>query len=440
MEQLADVVIVSIFGRGNWLASELASRGWKVTLVDVSDRMGEWEPEDAEGPFGLLESADLFPTQKTRLIDEGEAYAAPEGLTFWLPNGPLECKSELTAFQLEKRTIPNLVESYLRRPGLPSKESEKERRVIAGWPFQESWFAHLAHQFASSVHIENHRALEHGWASPVFAPFLVRQVTRTGWAKGVKNCQSSGVKVRPNAGIRDVRFNGTLMDVVEVEDDRSGVERGRSFVWLLSSDETQRFTPAVHQALYPQGVIQPEWYWTRYQVALKGKVFKDQLPLWTAIIEDVFLPWTHTNLLVVRKRAEGPALDVWTRLPIGVRFDKAYLEGIKAEIERRIGERIPQSEPAVELMPAEYRLEPEKLGPPRFPVFAEKAWGRRTSVSSKNLFFDHPELWECLDWLGQFRHQNKVLIKLEKLKAAWDAEERKALQRLERQNSRSSSP
>ena len=103
MENVADVVIVSIYGRGNWLASELAGRGWKVSLVDVSEKMGEWEPEDCETPFGMFETSDLIPSQSTRLSDEGESVVLPNGMTILLPDGPIEFKGELTSHQLERR-------------------------------------------------------------------------------------------------------------------------------------------------------------------------------------------------------------------------------------------------------------------------------------------------------------------------------------------------
>ena len=31
-----DVVLVSVFGRGNWLAAELKNEGFSVTLIDLS--------------------------------------------------------------------------------------------------------------------------------------------------------------------------------------------------------------------------------------------------------------------------------------------------------------------------------------------------------------------------------------------------------------------
>ena len=32
----ASATVVSVYGRGNWIASELAARGWAVSLIDAS--------------------------------------------------------------------------------------------------------------------------------------------------------------------------------------------------------------------------------------------------------------------------------------------------------------------------------------------------------------------------------------------------------------------
>ena len=125
-----DLVVISAFGRGHWLALEFASRGWRVLLQDVTASLGDFDHRDVEGPFGLLEAADLHPSQRARLVDEGEFVQVPGGFTLWLPEGPLEFRSELTPFLLRAREIPHEVESYLRQPSFETKEALGERRSL----------------------------------------------------------------------------------------------------------------------------------------------------------------------------------------------------------------------------------------------------------------------------------------------------------------------
>lgn len=427
-----DVVIVSAYGRGNWLASELASRGWKVTLTDVTDSLGSWEPEDAEGPFGLLEASDLFPSQKTRLHEEGEMVGVNSGFTLWLKSGPIECRSELSAYQLDGHRIPKAVESYLRLPGLPDKEALRMRNALAKLPFSETWFAHFAHQIPSTVFAENHRALKASESAfPVFSPFSVRQASTIAATRGLKACQASGVRIRQKARVNDIRLSGRSIDVIEVQDNQAGIERGRVYVWLLSSAETEHSSKNVAKVLFPNGVLTPEWYWSRFRIdfSQSDSWQDDQLPAHIVIVDDPYLPWTHSNVIVLRKRAQKGTYDAWVRLPGRVRGDASYLEKIGREIEAALNARMPLFKPKLVGLPADARVPLEKLGPSPMPVFSKEQIRGFHPLRLTNLFYCGPEHWTFLDWTGQYRAQNILLAKLEKLRAIWVAEALKAEQK-----------
>lgn len=427
---LEDVVIVSAFGRGNWLAMELKQKGWKVTLVDVSEKLGPWSPEDVEGPFGFLESTEITESQKERLLKVGESFLVEPGMTFWLPGGPLECRSDLTDFQLQKwqktqgLSIAKEVQEYLRTSPQFVREQTKMRQQINKLSFDDTWLAGLAHQLADSAYAENHVALGQGQALPVFAPLWVRRITEKSRQQDLEACEEAGVRVRSRANVLDVRTGQRHMDAIEIEDNAAGVEKARAFVWMLSAAETEKTHPRVAQKLFPKGAVEPEWYWTRYRVALKGRVYSEQLPAQIVVVDDMHLPWTHANLLVLRQSAEPGQIDVWARLPLWARFDTEYQKELGREIEKRIDQRLPQGRPEIVELPIDTRVSREELGPPRWPVQGSAATVAST-IHLTNLFFDGPELWGQLDVLGACRHQSLILSRLDKLKAAWDAEERK---------------
>lgn len=432
----AHAVIVSVFGRGDWLASELAGRGWKVTLIDVSDQMGTWSSEEAEGPFGFLECATCLPSVKTRLMVEGEAVDVPQGLVLWLPEGPLELKSELTPFMLSKFGVGAEVQSYLRAP---LKSRERELRRILKKPFDESWLVHFAHQFSSTEFTENHRAAERKTALPLLTSFLIRNPTEAGRAKSLKACQASGVKVRAHARLKDLKQAGREFDAVELADEPAGVESGRVFVWMLSSAETARCPDSIGARVFPQGVKSPQWYWACFHVGLEAGL-ENEMPRWVAILKDPQLPWVHANLLIVRRGREPGRVSVWMRLPEWARFDKTYLENQAIEACEVMAAKLPGSRPKVMRWPSEYdaasRQEGEiKFGPPRHPVFVEGECGGRPTVG-RNFFLDSPETWNSLDWLGISNHQAEILAKLEKIKIQWDAAARKKAARMARELAR----
>ena len=419
----ADAVIVSAFGRGNWLASELASRGWQVTLVDVTESLGSWEPEDAEGPFGLMEASDLQPTQKTRLLEEGAMVTVESGLTLWLKDGPIECRSELTPYHLVNHGIGKVVETYLRKPGLADKESDRARQALAKAPFRETWLAHFAHQFVATAYAENHRGLETGESAvPIFAPFSIRQASSAGVQRGLKLCQSSGVKIRQKARVRDLRLMGRTVDVIEIQDERAGVESGRTFIWMLSSAESVRSTREVAKVLFPGGGLVPEWFWARFRVDFKGAADDDQFPAHVVMLEDPFLPWTHANAFVVRKRAEKKTYDAWVKLPARVREDREYFEKTGREVEALLAARLPLFDPKVVGLPLEARAGAEKAWPTPAPVFTPDQLRGLEILRLSNLFYCGPEHWSFLDWTGRYRTQNSILTRLERMRAQWLAQ------------------
>ncbi len=431
-DRVADAVIVSAYGRGNWLASELAGRGWKVTLADVTESLGPWQPEDAEGPFGFFDTADIVASQKTRLFSEGETVNSSSGMTFWFRNGPVEGRSELTSYQLQNKEISKAVEQYLRKQGgddASKKEAAKDLRALSRASFQESWFAHLCHQLASPVIEENHAALSVGEAIPFFAPFSIRKATTAGWQKGLQACQVAGVRVRAKSAVKDIRLAGRSVDAIEINDDRAGVEKGRTFVWMLSSLETQKCSKLVAGPLFSSGAVEPDWYWARFSVAFGGNLADDEIPQHVVLVEDPFLPWTHANVLVLRKRAEARRYDVWSRLPIRVRFDADYLKGVGTEIASVLSRRLPQMDPTIVALPIETKYSSDLLGGPRIPVFEAASLAKLNPLKAANLFFSGPEQWSSLDWQGQFRQQQQVLAQLEKLRAAWLAAEARQAQK-----------
>ena len=101
-QSLGDVIIVSIFGRGDWLASEMSRAGFQVQLVDVSPSMGRWAPEDWEGPFGFFHSADLNETQVAQLFEGESVVKIPSGFCLWTDEGPLNLLLHFFAFSNKK--------------------------------------------------------------------------------------------------------------------------------------------------------------------------------------------------------------------------------------------------------------------------------------------------------------------------------------------------
>ena len=73
-----EIAIVSIFGRGHWLAVELAKVGIPVALVDVTPDQGPWSEVDQLGPFGSF---------KAEILLEQNVKLQSQGVCLWLNDG-----------------------------------------------------------------------------------------------------------------------------------------------------------------------------------------------------------------------------------------------------------------------------------------------------------------------------------------------------------------
>ncbi len=449
-----DVVIVSAFGRGDWMAGELANQGWKVSLVDVTSHLSV-DPEamiDAEGPFGLFSCRELPPSYQARFFEESDLLPVESGFALWLGEGPIEFVSQLTKLQLARAEVSKPTIEYLRQKHEPgSREGKRSYRQVMQEPYRSNWPAGLAHQMASSLFSENHLALESGTALPFFSPYAIRQPTVKGREWTHNTLRARGVFVRYPARPLDVRVTGKVVDAIEIQDEFGGVEQAKSYVWMLTTAETRQLssraasniTPsepgALFTKLFPGGCTQPTWYWQRLRVDLQGTHPDDALPAAFVVMDDVFLPWTHSNLVVMRRRREARAFDAWLKLPMRIRNDKTtfdeYLLKLAGEIEERLRARMPLLEPRFTVPPLALRGQ-EVLPTPSMAIFAEDPFLDLEVLAVDNFFFCGPERWVQLDWLHAYRHQMTIIARLERLKERWEAEARRQAAREERQKAR----
>lgn len=413
---LFDLVCLSAYGRGNWIATELASRGWNVSLVDVTAQLGRPTWEDVEGPFGLLETDDSIPAHAKSLADGGELVPVPGGFTMWLPDGPLELRSELTTFLVRARSLSTEAETYVHeaKPGA----GDGARRGLSRLMYSRNWFAQFAHVFSAHGHSENHVALQNGGvASPLFAPFSIRRASAAGHERALDVAARAGVTVRKNAKVRDVRLGtGALIEGAEIEfDGGQGFEKGRAFLNTLSLDETILMGGGL--GLYPKGAPKAVWSWERVRFSLDApRSVRAALPNWVVVIDDVDLAWTRANMFVVRRTPACDALDVWVKVPTWMRDEAPAFAAVVNDVAASLRKRLPTAKITVGSLERDARV--------LWPVY-ESNDTEIVVLKSKNLFFSAPGVWASCDWLGRFRHETDIVARLEKMKAQWDAAARK---------------
>jgi len=423
----AQIGIVSIFGRGHWLAARLAQSQIPVTLLDVTDQMGKWQPEDIEGPFGYFQMDNL---SEERLTADEKVLKLSNGFTVWLPDGPLELQGPTAAHRLSQMLIPDFAVEYLKKSqALTSTQLNGLRRQ----PFQSNWPAQLAHHLTSSVDTLSTESLKEGLKRPLLEDFYIRQVTPAGHAKSLKWCEEKGVKVLRNVEVKDLVFEErNKIASLEVRTEHPGIFKAEQLVMCLTAEECAMISQKIQQGLFSGGVIEPQWAWMRFRIKLQGQgplsdLIRDQIPAHCVVIDDLMLPWSHENLMILQRvPQQNDVLDVWMKTPNNQRFNSQYLIARGEKMMEVLERRLPDNQVVLMDLPLEAKSTFQQMGPARQPVFSRAVIGLRTQKSVKNVYFDSPEYWSSLSWEGQFEHQEKIFTEL---KTWWDHKEELRIKR-----------
>lgn len=190
-------------------------------------------------------------------------------------------------------------------------------------------------------------------------------------------------------------------------------------LWALTSAETAVVNTDIHDKLFSM-TLDPEWIWVRYRFEVTGQKLFDSIPKQFVVIEDLALPWTHSNFMCVQKTLAPFQLDVWLRIPATQRFHKGYLEQQAQEAVEILKNRMPGEEFKLIDPPAEYNYDLSSLGPSRFAQYNAQQRKKFTTKENQYVHYDSPEFWETLDWSGQFIHQREVFLELRAWKDEYD--------------------
>ncbi len=402
MELGNPIIIVSAFGRGHWLAAALAQEGIKTTLVDISSKLGVWPKEDIEGPFGFFRNERISESQVDRLYSEDAFEEVPNGFSLWLPEGPVEFKGPLTKFKIDNLPLVPQVKDLL-FSSAQDKNAKLVYKNLNDLSFEQSWLLHFAHQWAGTTYMPNARGAEEGESLPLLSSFFVRQATRAGFERSLEWLRSKGVEVLEPQQIVDASFGaGKSVTGIEISGEKQGLFRLEQIVWMLSSEESYFLNERLGKYFFPEGPLESEWCWVRYRVGLKQCFERDSLPLHTVIVDDLYSPWTHENMLVLQRTSLEDQFDVWLRIPTVQRFNKEYLTTRSIRMNNHLARRLSLAEVQILSFPQEYYYTYAQLGAPRYPVFSEKQKARRGKVSFSNLHLDGPEEWPHYAWSASF--------------------------------------
>lgn len=409
------VAIVSCYGRGHWLAVALQRAGLVVQLLDVSDSIGSWILEEAEGPFGIFQNDRVESSQWERLIEDDPPLATPAGWTLWLKSGPVEFRGAVTKHRLSQLGIGAELISVLQ-----GRPSAGDLRKVSMQSFAQNWLGQLAEQLTASDYRPNAQALQMDLAEAYrpdwFGTFHSRQASRAGHLRSLDWCRRQGVKVWPKAQVVDLSLhNRRDLKGLEVKAEDSQVAQVIDFeqlIWCLTSEETQMLNAGVAKTLYPTGALEPEWLWTRFRVRIGAGDLRDNLPQHLVLLEDPDLPWTHENLLLLIHTGSADLFDVWMKLPNGQRFNRGYLTERADELLVLLGKRLVNTPVELANLPIGAEFTAAEVGPPRQPVFNAEQRRKFRPAEFRNLSLDSVEQRPALGWNSQFVTEQQIFRKI----------------------------
>jgi len=313
------VNMISAYGRGETLALALQENGFDVQILDFTDALGpEWNR--GLGPFPVA-ATSFLPAQDNFL---GEARPLARGLTFWMPEGPLELSGPMSDFFGEREA------------------SVKHLRTTAAPDFAEDWLRRFMKMWTSPYQWESWQAK----SAPVTFPYAdhigLVPVTKEKRVMSFERFQTLENKWVAASVLRDVQFEGARITELEVESGRREAYRSPQWIWCLSSEETDRVGVEVAQHLFANKIRKAEWRWMSFQGRCDSGPWSSGFPEYTVVMNDLHLPWTYTNVMALRW-IDRDVFQLWIKVPAAACLKEDRRFEWAEEARAHLFKRLPQA-------------------------------------------------------------------------------------------------
>ncbi len=411
------ISILSSFGSGDWLALQLRERGFTVYFYDFSHLLGQWTPEDWEGPFGLLRDKSVNPSQVSHFFEGESVEESERGFCFWLPEGPLELKGPLYRYSKNSRLIHPDVEHYLRNAAHVSVEEKRHLQVeVDSLPYRSAWPVYFSHQFASNSYGENCDAITANNSHvSLFSSFFYRSPSRRGLADAFQKLIDQGVHCFQNFTWKKLHVVRKKIEKIEIEvRQQAQLQECDQVISFLSMADWQFIDSEAKKEIFGDFEIVPAWYWSRFRFELSPEELLSELPVHCVSILDLELPWAYDNMAVLIKNYRQSEMDIWIRYPHRSRFDKMAIEAIEEKLKIFLQNKFPDSEIKKLQFPQEYKYDFSQLGPVRFPVYFLKDIKPFPKPQIRNFHFAGVESRSRLDILSIWEEELRLLEKSRK--------------------------
>jgi len=405
--QKQKIVILGGGLRGLYLASLLSQKSYPVQYLELAG----YKYPSIE-PFGYF-AEDLHDEFSVFLQNIADLSPCPTGFTVWSEQGPVEMRGPLSNFSLDQRGISYTLSDALKKVDHFSFQEKKEFvRAMQSLDMSQNWLTALSAHLANSIYDADRSINIHQQLLPLFNPYYLVRFSEN----KIKNYMDQQTfKTQRDIQIKDISLVGKTIDAIEISGMAAGVLKGDYFVWLGSSEDTTSLNPTVAKRLFPRNAVSPAWSWTHFSVQLSQGPEVEALPQNFTLIQNLYLPWTHSHISLFQKGEAPGTYHVWFRIAHSRKFQRTYLEQTCQQIVDELQRRIPALEVKIEKMPPEFSRDRSELGMNPYSVYEQPALDKLKLSCFKNLIYACPEQQSGLDLLSMKRFEIDIYQKILKM-------------------------
>lgn len=401
------IFIVSLYGKGHYIASLLSQEGYSVILLNLQDLQFDQHLniENLVGPFDFFEDT-TDSLQEAFLNSFIHFQNTSSGFTLWPPSGPIDFQSFIKHYALDSYGLNAENIEYLSNVSLlSSTEKNHLRKSLNQLPHSENWLSKLAHQLPGSTFQLQTYDLEKATtkALPLFNKKKIAQAAHNTLQNSLDWCTANSVNViNIDKTLSFIQKKNNIQNINYTNTETKQKENVSSdqLVWTLNSQETKNLCPDIFPLLYKK-ILTPLWQWQKITLHLDEEYiphFSNQSFL---IINNKTLPFSGDNLGIVKKTALPNIWNLWLCLP----QQQPSEEVIKNAIPYFFKERIPQLKIK--------KIDIPKNNPtPLFPVFDTLDNPHTKTIT--NLHFCNFETCSNLDWPSFLNFQKNINNKIKK--------------------------
>lgn len=395
------IAVVSLYGRGHYIASLLSQKGYSVNLFNFQDLQASHDLniESLMGPFDFFE--DTTDTLQEAFLNSFIRFQkTSSGFTLWPPSGPIDFQSFIKHYALDNYGLSAENIEYLSNVNLlSSNEKNHLRKNLNRMSHSENWLSKLAHQLPSSTFQLQAYNLEKVTTKvlPFFNKKKIAQSAHNTLQNSLDWCKANKVNViNIDDSLSFVQKKNSIQNISYTNTETKQKESipAAQLVWTLDSQETKNFCPKAFPLLYKK-VLTPLWQWKKITIHLDEKYIPNFSNQSFLIINNKKLSFSGDNLGIVKKTALSNCWNLWLCLPQSQISEKI----IKNAIPYFFKERIPQLKIK--------KIDIPKHSPsPLFPVFETCNNTHKKTIS--NFHFCNFEVCSNLDWPSFLNFQKNI--------------------------------